>query len=42
MNLVLLSWWAELREIVDPDRDHEYILWNDKEILIEVFLQTLL
>jgi len=31
----LLSWWAELREIVDPDRGHEYILWNNKEILIE-------
>ena len=31
----LLSWWAELRGIVDPDRGHEYILWNNKEILIE-------
>ena len=31
----LLSWWAELREIVDPDRGHEYILWNNKKILIE-------
>ena len=26
----LLSWWAELREIVDPDSGHEYILWNEK------------
>ena len=31
----LLSWWAKLREIVDPNRGHEYILWNNKEILIE-------
>ena len=31
----LLSWWAELREIVDPDRGYENILWNNKEILIE-------
>ena len=31
----LLSWWAKLREIVDPDRGHEYILSNDKKILIE-------
>ena len=31
----LLSWWAELREIVDPDRGHEYILWNNKKILTE-------
>ena len=32
----LLSWWAELRDIVDPDRGHEYrILWNNKEIMIE-------
>ena len=31
----LLSWWAELRETVDPDRGHEYILWNNKKILIE-------
>ena len=27
----LLSWWAELREIVDPDSGHEYILWNNKK-----------
>jgi hypothetical protein len=31
----LLSWWAELREIADPDRGYKYILWNNKEILIE-------
>ena len=31
----LLSWWAELREIVYPDRGHEYILWNNKKNLIE-------
>ena len=31
----LLTWWAELRETVDPDRGHGYILWNNKEILIE-------
>ena len=31
----LLSWWAELREVVDPDRGHEYILWNNREIMIE-------
>ena len=31
----LLSWWAELREIGDPDRGHEYILWNNEKILIE-------
>ena len=31
----LLSWWAELREIVDPDRGHKYISWSNKKILIE-------
>ena len=31
----LLSWWAELREIVDPNRGHKYILWNNREISIE-------
>ena len=31
----LLSWWADLREVVDPDRGHEYILWNNKNIMIE-------
>ena len=31
----LLSWWAELRDVVDPDRGHEYILWNNREIMIE-------
>ena len=31
----LLSWWNELREVVDPDRGHEYILWNNREIMIE-------
>ena len=29
----LLSWWAELREIVDPDRGHGYILWNKKNLI---------
>ena len=40
----LLSWWAELREIIDPDRGHEYILWNNKKIDRgqKCFLQTLL
>ena len=32
---IVYYWWVELREIVDPDRGHEYILWNDKKILIE-------
>jgi len=31
----LLSWLAELSENVDPDRGQEYILWSNKEILIE-------
>ena len=31
----LLSWWAKLREVADPDRGHEYILWNNKKILIK-------
>ena len=25
-----------LREIADPDRGHEYISWNNKEVLIEI------
>ncbi len=33
--LELLSWWSELRESADPDRGYKYILWNNKEILIE-------
>lgn len=31
----LLLWWSDLREFVDPDRGHKYILWNNKEIMIE-------
>ena len=41
----LLSWCAELREVVDPDRGHEYILWNNKKNYDRrqnCFLQTLL
>ena len=30
-----IYWWAELREIIDPDRGCEYILWSKKVILIE-------
>ncbi len=33
--LELLSLWSELRESADPDRGYKYILWNNKEILIE-------
>ena len=41
----LLSWLTELREIVDPDRGHECILWNNKKNFDRgqnCFLQTLL
>ena len=31
----LLSWWSDLRESADPDRGYKFILWNNKEILIE-------
>ena len=31
----LLSWWAELREIIDPYRGYEYISWSNKVVLIE-------
>lgn len=31
----LLLWWSELRDIADPVNNHRYIIWNNKEILIE-------
>lgn len=31
----LSSWWSDLRESEDPERGHKFILWNNKEILIE-------
>ena len=31
----LLSWWSDLRESADPDRGYKFILWNNKEILVE-------
>ena len=31
----LLLWWSELRDIGDPVNNHRYIIWNNKEILIE-------
>jgi len=31
----LLSWWSELRESADPERGYKFILWNNKDILIE-------
>ena len=31
----LLSRWSDLRESADPDRGYKFILWNNKEILIE-------
>ena len=31
----LLSWWLDLRESADPERGYKFILWNNKDILIE-------
>ena len=31
----LLIWWQNIREIADPDNSCKYIIWNNKEILID-------
>ena len=31
----LLLWWSDLRESADSDSGYKYIIWNNKEILIE-------
>ena len=31
----LLLWWSDLRESADSDSGYNYIIWNNKEILIE-------
>ena len=31
----LLSWWSGLRESADPERGYKFIIWNNKDILIE-------
>lgn len=31
----LLLWWSNLRETVEPESEHKYIIWNNREILIE-------
>ena len=31
----LLSWWSDLRESAGPERGYKFILWNNKDILIE-------
>ena len=31
----LLIWWQKIRETADPDNNCKYIIWNNKEILID-------
>ncbi|KAL9963759.1 hypothetical protein ACROYT_G027296 [Oculina patagonica] len=31
----LLEWWSKLREVEDPENIYKYILWNNKEIMID-------
>lgn len=41
----LLSWWSDLRESANPERGYKFILWNNKDILIEdktVFIDIIL
>ena len=32
--LELLQWWSEFRDTFSPEKDWRYILWNNKQILI--------
>ena len=32
--LELLQWWSEFRDKFSPEKDWRYILWNNKQILI--------
>ena len=36
----LLSWWSKLRDVVDCDGEHKYIVWNNKLKKIKIDGET--